>query len=59
MVPENQNLDSEAGPIKTVIVTHPRDPTCRITFVDTPGFNDTFISDAEVLRRIVEWLDIS
>ena len=58
-MPDNDNLDSEAGPIKTVIVTHPRDPTCRITLVDTPGFDDTYISDEEILRRIVDWLESS
>ena len=28
----------------------------KYILVDTPGFNDTYLSDSEVLRRLVEWL---
>lgn len=28
----------------------------QYTLVDTPGFNDTFRSDSEVLKQLVEWL---
>ncbi|KAH7925400.1 hypothetical protein BV22DRAFT_439623 [Leucogyrophana mollusca] len=42
--------------IQPIYVPHPRDPNRRIVFVDTPGFNDASMGDAEILRRIVEWL---
>jgi len=29
----------------------------RLVLVDTPGFNDTYKSDAEILRRIAAWLE--
>jgi len=29
---------------------------CRMVIVDTPGFDDTYEEDAEVLRRIAVWL---
>jgi len=33
------------------------DPMCpAITFVDTPGFDDTEISDAETLDKVAQWL---
>ena len=28
----------------------------RLILVDTPGFNDTYIDDSEILRRIAVWL---
>ncbi|KAH7914570.1 P-loop containing nucleoside triphosphate hydrolase protein [Hygrophoropsis aurantiaca] len=39
-----------------VVVNHPAHPETRIVFVDTPGFDDTFESDYEILRRISVWL---
>ena len=52
-------MTSDADPIKTIIVAHPHDPTRRITFIDTPGFDDTYICDEEILKRIVDWLESS
>ena len=31
-------------------------PNRRLVLVDTPGFDDTNVSDAEILRRIAVWL---
>ncbi|OAL42937.1 hypothetical protein IQ07DRAFT_553401 [Pyrenochaeta sp. DS3sAY3a] len=31
----------------------------KIVLVDTPGFNDTFLSDSDVLKMIAEWLESS
>jgi len=45
--------------IQPVIVPYPGDPTRRIVFVDTPGFNDISDDDVKILRRIVDWLKIS
>ena len=28
----------------------------RVIIVDTPGFDDTYMDDAEILRRIGVWL---
>lgn len=28
----------------------------RLIVVDTPGFDDTFVDDSEILRRISLWL---
>lgn len=42
--------------IQHVVVPHPTDQTRRIALMDTPGFDNTHISDAEILRRIAVWL---
>lgn len=31
----------------------------RIIVVDTPGFDDTYVDDSEILRRISVWLAAS
>ena len=31
----------------------------RVVMVDTPGFDDTFVGDVEILRRIADWLTVS
>jgi len=31
----------------------------RVVMVDTPGFDDTFTSDVEILKRIAAWLTTS
>ena len=28
----------------------------RVIIVDTPGFDDTYVNDEEILRRIAVWL---
>ena len=28
----------------------------RVIIVDTPGFDDTYVEDVEILRRIAVWL---
>jgi len=52
-------LDSQAQPIQPVIIPHPDDKNRRIVFLDTPGFNDTWRNDTEILRRITIWLQHS
>ncbi|GLB39695.1 putative 50S ribosome-binding GTPase [Lyophyllum shimeji] len=32
---------------------------CRVIMVDTPGFDDTYEGDADILRRIAQWLETS
>lgn len=31
----------------------------RLVLLDTPGFDDTFVDDVEILRRIAAWLAAS
>ena len=31
----------------------------RVIIVDTPGFDDTFVGDVEILKRIATWLTTS
>jgi hypothetical protein len=31
----------------------------RVVMVDTPGFDDTSVNDAEILKRIALWLALS
>ena len=33
--------------------------TSQIVFVDTPGFDDTNISDFNILQAIVDWLKLT
>ena len=40
-----------------VIIPHPTDEKRRIILVDTPGFDDTYVEDVEILRRIAFWLE--
>ena len=48
-------LQSRTAVIRTVRVIHPK--TGRpIVFVDTPGFDDTYKSDTEILSMIADWL---
>lgn len=52
-------LQSCTSSIQHVIVHHPAVPDRRIILVDTPGFDDTYVDDAEILRRIALWLACS
>jgi predicted GTPase len=48
-------LRSCTAQIQTVFVTHP-DNHHRVVFIDTPGFDDTWDDDTEILKRISDWL---
>ncbi|KAH7925958.1 P-loop containing nucleoside triphosphate hydrolase protein [Leucogyrophana mollusca] len=50
------DLESCTAMLQHIIIPCPGEPTRRIVFVDTPGFDDTNIDDAEILRRIGVWL---
>ncbi|KAG5638661.1 hypothetical protein H0H81_011213 [Sphagnurus paluster] len=50
------DLKSHTQVIAHFIITHPKYPERRLIFVDTPGFDDTYIDDSEILRRIAVWL---
>ncbi|KAG6908989.1 hypothetical protein DXG01_002478 [Tephrocybe rancida] len=49
-------MDLETKSLDYVVVDNRRNPLQRIIFVDTPGFNNSLVDDAEILRRIVLWL---
>ncbi|KAH7910732.1 P-loop containing nucleoside triphosphate hydrolase protein [Hygrophoropsis aurantiaca] len=49
-------LTSCTANLQHIIIPYPGDPDRRIIFVDTPGFDDTSVDDAEILRRIAVWL---
>ena len=60
MVNVGHGLSSCTAEIQPVIMDpHPNDPSRRLIFVDTPGFDDTYIDDTEILRRIADWLALS
>ena len=48
-------LRSRTSDIRTVRALHPTQGH-PIFFVDTPGFDDTDMSDMELLAKIAEWL---
>ncbi|KAG6811110.1 hypothetical protein H0H92_008957 [Tricholoma furcatifolium] len=50
------DLKSQTAQLQHIIIRHPNDMTRRIVIVDTPGFDDTYVSDSEILRRIAVWL---
>ncbi|KAH7905077.1 P-loop containing nucleoside triphosphate hydrolase protein [Hygrophoropsis aurantiaca] len=50
------DLESCTAKIKHVICANPKNPGQRVVFVDTPGFDDTYEDDSEILRRIAVWL---
>lgn len=48
----------------TSVILEPNNPPKnlkdhRVVVVDTPGFDDTDVGDAEILRRIATWLEVS
>jgi hypothetical protein len=49
-------LRSYTSDIRTVDIPHWKIPACSVTFVDTPGFDDTYKSDTEILGMIANWL---
>ncbi|KAG2336080.1 hypothetical protein BDR05DRAFT_920530 [Suillus weaverae] len=50
------DLKSCTAQIQHAFCPCPGDPSRRVVLVDTPGFDDTFIDDSEILRRIAVWL---
>jgi hypothetical protein len=52
-------LQSSTSAVEPFIVQHPDDKTRQVVFVDTPGFINSWKDDADILRLIVDWLNIS
>ncbi|KAK0710708.1 hypothetical protein B0H67DRAFT_263866 [Lasiosphaeris hirsuta] len=51
-------LRSATAEVEAHLATH-RIRDRRVIFVDTPGFDDTLRTDTEVLRDIVNWLNVT
>ena len=49
------DLKSQTQAVQSIRCRHP-DGRRNIVLVDTPGFDDTHMSDAQVLRIIANWL---
>ncbi|KAG1878861.1 P-loop containing nucleoside triphosphate hydrolase protein [Suillus subluteus] len=56
VVTVGHGMKSCTADIQHVFCECPGDPSRRVVLVDTPGSDDTYISDEEVLRRIASWL---
>ena len=52
----SHGLESCTSSIQHVITHHPSVPDRRIILVDTPGFDGTYVDDAEIMNRIAFWL---
>ncbi|KAG1740794.1 P-loop containing nucleoside triphosphate hydrolase protein [Suillus paluster] len=56
VTPVGHDLMSCTTKIQYAFCPCPGDPSRRLVLVDTPGFDNTFLSDTEILRRIAVWL---
>lgn len=58
-----RGLTSCTGELETVVLepiaSDPKLNHYRITIVDTPGFDDTYKGDSEILNKIADWLEKS
>ncbi|KAG6840201.1 hypothetical protein C0991_008259 [Blastosporella zonata] len=50
------SLKSQTVQVQAYLLQYPQPSGTRIVIVDTPGFDDTAVSDREILRRIAIWL---
>ncbi|KAF8983218.1 P-loop containing nucleoside triphosphate hydrolase protein [Cyathus striatus] len=53
------DLISCTSDLKHIIRPDPFNRQRRLVIVDTPGFDDTYLDDAEILRKISAWLGTS
>ena len=51
----NNDLNSQTPAVQPIRCLHP-DGRRNIVLVDTPGFDDTNLSDVQILRTIAHWL---
>ncbi|KAF8959518.1 P-loop containing nucleoside triphosphate hydrolase protein [Flammula alnicola] len=59
VVTVGHELNSCTAKLEPVIVPSPPGTAGRLVIVDTPGFDDTYVDDSEILRRISVWLAAS
>jgi predicted GTPase len=50
-----KGLDSCTTDIQTISATHPKNGH-HIVFIDSPGFDDTWVDDAARLEEVSDWL---
>ena len=53
------NLNSCTAELQPVVITSSQYPELgkqRLVIVDTPGFDDTYASDSEILHWVALWL---
>lgn len=50
------DITSCTSKLEYAVVDKPTGLDCRVVVVDTPGFDDTYEEDVEILRRIAVWL---
>ncbi|KAG6826273.1 hypothetical protein H0H92_000466, partial [Tricholoma furcatifolium] len=51
-----QRSESTTTQIQHLIIPHPTDESRRIILVDTPGFDDSYTPDFEILERVATWI---
>ena len=56
MVVTGHGLRSCTAEVQSYRYQHADGSESNVVFVDTPGFDDTEIKDADILVRIAEWL---
>ncbi|KAG2336075.1 hypothetical protein BDR05DRAFT_1006190 [Suillus weaverae] len=56
VTPIGHDLESCTARIQHACCACPGDPSRRIVLVDTPGFDNPFEHDSEILRRIAVWM---
>ncbi|KAG2119829.1 uncharacterized protein F5147DRAFT_524937, partial [Suillus discolor] len=56
VTPVGHGLESCTSRIQHAFCACPSDPSRRVVLVDTPGFDNAFGHDSEILRRIAVWL---
>jgi len=49
-------LESQTQELVAIRCAHPTQADSNVVFVDTPGFDDTYRTDTEVLQQIAHWL---
>lgn len=49
-------LESETRCVRAVRCQHPSDPSQSYVLLDTPGFDDTHLTDTDILIEISGWL---
>lgn len=50
-------LNGHTQKVRAVKWRDPRDPEQSYVFLDTPGFDDTYLSDTDILIEISVWLN--
>ena len=49
-------LNSCTNEVQAFEIAHPDSEKGKVTLVDTPGFDDTYIDDTKIIKSLVDWL---